>query len=780
MKMKRINIIARVHLLNKSIHLPKTSKRKTESVKIKDEDNEFTPIGRSKTIANRQKTHEEAWHEENINKDLFKIDLDQINTSISTLFLTTLELSDNLVKNMILGLGELVVNNIEELSTQATSSRDKSIQLPVNAQKGRRSNLFWLRKITEIAVVNTYRIEQFWQIILDQLMVISVWNNEDFRSLALESFMIIILEILMKKELRPSAASTKNKVEPSSKIQPKIKIEETKIVEDNLWSSESIDWEEKLTAKNKILQSKMTINTNFEPEIVDQSSIKLQFPNEEIITWNDERWQIKVLKPFCDCISSTLYEKDQIQVMHHLKSIIEKAYARINKEGWRTILSSLCNLNLSKFSTEVFVLCYELIQIIVFEHIDLIRNLNVQIILENIKHFSFYHQGIFDYNKIESNSEMWWSSSRIFVRVAKYLESMAENSDNQESNLSWHDNDEIEIVELWNILFNELKVIYIEAQYSNVIRRSTLQALDQIMNHYSSLMAWEQWEYALQNTILNIFEKSVNRYIDQLGGFSTTKAREIKQREAVPAMQTPTFSFGGGNPSGGKKINRKGEGRKMRFDEESIQKFHQRNIQESSSQNEFVGFGFSNNEDPSKVSKQSTLNIEDQNLSLTWMRLFSLSLDNFNKTFTSSGSRTEKVILDLWISYSKHLSPFINNSSVEVLKGVLETINFILDSSLSEYFYQKYENVSLGIFEDINNVIQRKTDLILTSETSDLIVKIFKKIFTKKNIESKPQILNLQNINVVLHILRVILMNIRPTTGFNVMRQDSDLNDDEK
>lgn len=162
------------------------------------------------------------------------------------------------------------------------------------------------------------------------------------------------------------------------------------------------------------------------------------------------------------------------------------------------------------------------------------------------------------------------------------------------------------------------------------------------------------------------------------------------------------------------------------------------------------------------------------------MRLFSLSLDNFNKTFTSSGSRTEKVILDLWISYSKHLSPFINNSSVEVLKGVLETINFILDSSLSEYFYQKYENVSLGIFEDINNVIQRKTDLILTSETSDLIVKIFKKIFTKKNIESKPQILNLQNINVVLHILRVILMNIRPTTGFNVMRQDSDLNDDEK
>ena len=83
----------------KSIHLPRVtkSKRKTASTKSKDEDNEFVPIGLKigdhfseiKTIAHHQKTNEDSWHEELFNKDLYKIDLDQINTSISTLFLTT-------------------------------------------------------------------------------------------------------------------------------------------------------------------------------------------------------------------------------------------------------------------------------------------------------------------------------------------------------------------------------------------------------------------------------------------------------------------------------------------------------------------------------------------------------------------------------------------------------------------------------------------------------------------------------------------------------------------
>ena len=122
---------------NKSIHLPRASKskRKTASAKTKDEDNEFVPIGRSKTIAHHQKTNEDAWHDEVLNKDLYKVDLDQINASVSSLFLTTLKLSDELVKNMISGLGELVVNNVEELSSQTTLGSGKGGQLQTTVQQ---------------------------------------------------------------------------------------------------------------------------------------------------------------------------------------------------------------------------------------------------------------------------------------------------------------------------------------------------------------------------------------------------------------------------------------------------------------------------------------------------------------------------------------------------------------------------------------------------------------------------------------------------------------------
>ena len=564
-----------------------------------------------------------------------------------------------------------------------------------------------------------------------------------------------------------------------SKIKPKtwVEDEETKLSDYKSNSAECIDWDEKVTPTGRSMH-KIMINTNFDSESEEILNKKLNISNEELIEWDDERWQVKVLKPYWDCINSTSYEKDQMQIIKHLKIIVDKSFSKLNKEGWKTILTSLWSLNFSKFTTDVFVLCYELLQTIVFEHIELVHSSNVQIVVENIKRFATYHQGIYDYNKIEANSDIWWNSSRLFCKVAKYLESALENKDQNEHNPTSSDQNEVDVEILWKILFNEIKCLYAEAQYSNIIRKSTLQAVEQIMNHYSSLMAWEQWEYALENTILSIFEKSVTRYIEQLGGFSTTKAREIKQREAVPAMQTPTFSFSQGNPTAGKKINKKGEGRKMKFDEESIQKFHQRNMQETPSQNEFVGFGLP--PDDNKISKQSVLNVEDQNLSLTSMKIFNNVLDSYNKTFIASGTRSGKAAIDFWITYSKYMSPFINNASAEILKGVLQTINFVLDSSLVEYFYQKYDSVSLGVFEDINNVIQRKTDLVLSTEATDLIVKIFKQIFTKKNVESKPQILNPQSLNVVLHILRIILMNARPTIGLNVMRQDNDLKDDEK
>ena len=65
---------------------------------------------------------------------------------------------------------------------------------------------------------------------------------------------------------------------------------------------------------------------------------------------------------------------------------------------------------------------------------------------------------------------------------------------------------------------------------------------------------------------------------------------------------------------------------------------------------------------------------------------------------------------------------FISHASAEILKGVLKTIILILESDHNEILFRKYDSVTLGLFEEINNVIQRKTDLVLTVENTELLV----------------------------------------------------------
>lgn len=81
--------------------------------------------------------------------------------------------SDEIIKNMISGLGDLIVNNVEECSSPSNRGGNKGNIMNIMVPKEKK-NLFSLRRMTEICLVNINRIEHFWEIIIDQLMVISV------------------------------------------------------------------------------------------------------------------------------------------------------------------------------------------------------------------------------------------------------------------------------------------------------------------------------------------------------------------------------------------------------------------------------------------------------------------------------------------------------------------------------------------------------------------------------------------------------------------------------
>lgn len=589
--------------------------------------------------------------------------------------------------------------------------------------------------------------------------------------------MIIIIETLLKHE---------PKIKDSEENDPKINTEKTLKVDTQLnkrGSSEEIEnFDEEVSPLSEKLGKRISLDSN----LVDSNSkprrlTKISLPNEEKIDWDDTKWQIKVLKPFCDSINNTTYEHDQLQIVSHLKLIVEKCFENLNKEGWTAIISSLCSIEIEKVTDKVFRNLFDLLQHIIIQCInslfcdgkssDLIGNSNLKLIIECLPQYLVRikiinidtntsknkHKEI-DPDKSDNSDEL--GDFGIIVRIARILDMMKYEGLNET-------NDE----EMWNCIFDNIKYLYHEVQSNYAKRKLILHALQDIMINYSSNWSSELWEFVLEEVVLILFERSITKYIDHLVGFSTTKAREFKAKESVPAMQTPTFSFGGGGPteSNSKKSKNKGPNRRMRFDEESIKKFHERSTND---QSENRVFGLPPEETP-KTYKPPQTSVEDQELCMFVM-------DIFNDSFVASELKDTKVELELWILYVKLMTPLISNASAEILKGVLGTIIFIIDSDLKELFYEKYDSVTLGLFEEINSLIQRKTDLILTLEVTELLVTVYKLIFTKENLENTPQLLNPQNLNVTFHILRINLINSRPTMGLNAMRADNELKEDEK
>ena len=244
-------------------------KRKTVLAKQKSDNPDFDPIGRSKTITgHHRKNVDDEWDEDFLHSDSSKIDLDQIHNSISTLFLTSLKFTDSQIQDMITGLGELIVNTVEELAQPTSGSGKKKSSLASRMVSKPKKNLFSIRKMTEIALVNIFRVDKFWQIIIDQLTVISVCNNEDFRALSIHAFTIIIIEVLQKHESE-EIANFKGKIDKAFKNQPKPEIKksivtktEAKIPIKEVECNVSMEIDEMVTPSGRDLMKRVRLDSD--------------------------------------------------------------------------------------------------------------------------------------------------------------------------------------------------------------------------------------------------------------------------------------------------------------------------------------------------------------------------------------------------------------------------------------------------------------------------------------------------------------------------------------
>lgn len=330
-----------------------------------------------------------------------------------------------------------------------------------------------------------------------------------------------------------------------------------------------------------------------------EEDLTIENINEDKIRWDDEKWQIKVLKPFLDSLTSTSYEEDQLQIIHNLNKILE--FCSPNPSGWSIIITFLCSINFSRLPDRVFPKVYSTLSHIATTKKSSLSSSHFRTLLKGVRRYAVHRQGTFEYEQEEKDRALCCRSSRVFWRLGKYFVEGEGEGEGEERP-----------IEMVKAVLTEAKVLFFGVQFSYVIRRSTLQAVEKIVGELGENVKEEIWEYALDSTLLGILDKAVSRYVDQLVGFSTTKAREIKQIETSQAMQTPTFSFATGGSSNNKKGGKKGQGRRMIFDDKSIQEFHQRNARDSSG-HESGGFGLPPEETP-KTQKPSQASIDDQSI----------------------------------------------------------------------------------------------------------------------------------------------------------------------
>jgi hypothetical protein len=126
--------------------------------------------------------------------------------------------------------------------------------------------------------------------------------------------------------------------------------------------------------------------------------------NEEEIKWDDEKWQIKVLKPFLDSLTSTSYEEDQLQIIQNLNKILE--FCTPNSSGWNIIISFLCSINFSRLPDSVFMEVYSTLSRIATTKKYSLCPYHFKTLLKGVRRYSVHRQGTFEFKQGERDKAL--------------------------------------------------------------------------------------------------------------------------------------------------------------------------------------------------------------------------------------------------------------------------------------------------------------------------------------------------------------------------------------
>lgn len=257
--------------------------------------------------------------------------------------------------------------------------------------------------------------------------------------------MIIIIETLLKREPQRRSSKHLDTIEENTVKEQRPKI----LSKAKLNSSDELNDVDEGASPTKICFAKkvpIEIEDHKDSPSKPTMSKKIILTQDEEIDWNDDRWQVLILKPYCESINNTSYEIDQLQMIKHLNLIVQKCFDMLNEEGWTVIINALCSINIDKVSYEIFEHTLSLINYIISQSINsifgdsqsipfmAIGGNNLHSVIENLPKY-LSHVKIrsvsksqsnkskqIDLNKTDSSDEL--GEFGIIVRIARILDMM--------------------------------------------------------------------------------------------------------------------------------------------------------------------------------------------------------------------------------------------------------------------------------------------------------------------------------------------------------------------
>jgi hypothetical protein len=85
--------------------------------------------------------------------------------------------------------------------------------------------------------------------------------------------------------------------------------------------SEFFDLEVETNSNGRNLMKIQTDLSDSDPAYSENIS-ELSIPDEDLIGWNDSKWQVKVLKPYCDSMITNSYLDCQLTMLKYIETKI--------------------------------------------------------------------------------------------------------------------------------------------------------------------------------------------------------------------------------------------------------------------------------------------------------------------------------------------------------------------------------------------------------------------------------------------------------------------------